>query len=260
MSDLSADPFFKTKLTKRETSQGEVELPILYFDNSNVLAFFLCDSTRVQKMLKGTNLKPGLTIGNKTAVAISFYEYRKTTVGIYNEVGVAIPVLQSDDQAPLSGITDLYRDTEKRKLGFYVLDLPVSTEVANAAGREIWGYPKFVTDISFELSEGCFHSKVMDPVSDQEILSIDGCVGFGLNVPPMSAVTYSSLEGKALRTAINVRGKVKLSYPRGMALRVGKSQHVMAKNLRNLGLNGAHPIALMSTDKFQSRLNEGVAC
>jgi len=258
MTTYISDPFFQTKTTKRKTSQGMVDLPILYFDTSNVLAFFLCDTNKVTRMLRGTHLKPGLSVGNRTVVAISFYEYRKTTVGVYNEVGVAIPVLHYTDRAPLGGITDLYSATESRKLGFHVLDLPVTTEMANAAGRELWGYPKFVTDISFQLGGGCFHSKVQDPDSGQTILSIDGRVGLGVNVPPLSPVTYSRRKDTELRTTVNVRGDVKLSYPWGMKLTVGNSQHIMAKNLRALGLENARPISLMSTDKFQSRLNEGI--
>ena len=258
MTEFKADAFFQVKQTKRETTRGAVELPILYFDTSNVLAFFLCDSDKVAEVLKGTEFKPGLTIGKRTAIAISFYEYRHTTVGVYNEVGVAIPVLRKGDRAPLRGITDLYGDMQKRKLGFYVLDLPVTTELANTAGRELWGYPKFVTEIDFQLDSGGFHSKVLDPQSGELILSIDGKLGMGITIPPLSPVTYSVRNGKTLRTTVNVRGEVKLSYPWGMQLKVGNSQHVMAKNLRRLGLAGAQPIALMSTHKFQSRLNEGV--
>jgi len=200
----------------------------------------------------------GLTIGKYSLGAISFYECRKTSVGEYTVVGVAIPVLKQGDVAPLSGVTDLFRDIQKRDLGFYVLDLPVTTELANAAGRELWSYPKFVTDIKFALEKDRFHSKVLDPDSRAMILSLDGGLGFGTTVPPLSPVTYSVHKKNLFRTMVNVRGNVKLSFPLGMKLSIGLSEHPMAKRLRELDLDGARPIALMTTDKFQSRLNEGV--
>jgi len=137
---------------------GRVELPIPYYDTSNVLAYSLCDTKRVERALQSTGLKPAFSIANRTVIAISFDEYRKTTVGSYNEVGVAIPVMQGGTKAPFRGINELYSDIKNRELGFYVLSLPVTTELANAAGRELWGYPKFVTEISFHLGGGCFHS------------------------------------------------------------------------------------------------------
>lgn len=253
------DAFFDVKQKARKTSQGQVELPILYYDTSNVLAFFICDREKVEAYLEGTQLKPGLYIGKYCVVALSFYEYRKTSVGPYNEVGLAIPVLKEGDRAPLRGITDLYRNIENRDLGFYVVDLPVTTPVANAAGRELWGYPKFVTKILFSLSDDRFNGKVLDPDTRGLILSLDGKLGLGKMMPPLSPVTYSIHKKQLLRTMVNVIGDVKLSIPLGMKLTVSSSSdHVMAKHLRDLGLSGAHPIALMSTDKFQSRLNEGL--
>jgi len=46
--------------------------------------------------------------------------------------------------------------------------------------------------------------------------------------------------------------------PGGIRLQVGQSRHRMADNLRELGLDGARPLAVSSTTRFQSRLNAGV--
>ena len=61
-----------------------------------------------------------------------------------------------------------------------------------------------------------------------------------------------------MRTAVNVRGRVNLRPGRSLQLRVGESTHRMANNLRDLGLDGAHPLLVMDTHRFQSRLNAGV--
>jgi hypothetical protein len=259
MGIYESDGFFDVTVNTHETSQGPVQLPILYFDTSNVMAFFLGRATAVKSLLQGTGLKPALTLGRLAVVGLSFYEYRKTTVGEYNEVGLAIPVLPEGTAAPLAGLTDLYRDIGSREMGFHVLDLPVTTERANAAGRELWGYPKFVTDIVFSLDDDHFHGKVLDPDERQMILSLDGALGVGVTVPPLSPITYSRLGDSLLKTCVNVRGPVKLSHPWSMRLCVGSSSHPMATRLRLLGLEDARVLALMSTHQFQSRLNEGEA-
>jgi len=257
MTAHMTDLFFNVAKTVAKTSEGDVDLPILYFDTTNLIAFFLCEQKRVRQILSGTGYQPALNIGNKSVIGISLYEYRKTSVGVYNEVGLAVPVIREQDKAPLSKLVDLFSDLEKRKVGFYVVDLPVTTKEANAAGREIWGYPKFITEIPFSLKGRNFTCTVKNPDSDGVIMTLSGQIGLGVTTPPMDIVTYTKLDGRDIRTTVNVRGKVKLSLAGSLQLSVGDSPHPMAEHMRLLGLNGKKPIAVQYTDKFQSRLNEG---
>lgn len=260
MGRYEKDDFFRVPTEHAETSQGAVELPILYYDTSNVVAFFVSPKAAVSQLLEGTGLKPALSFGPWSVIALSFYEYRKTTVGVYNEVGVAIPVVHKNIPTPLGGLTDLFRPLNQRDLGFYVVDLPVTTDVANAAGRELWGYPKFVTDIVFSLDAKQFHGKVLDPTERKMIVSLEGGLGIGVRASPISPITYSKLAQQWLKTTVNVRGPVQLGWSPSMRLTVGTSSHPMAERLRGLGLNRARPLCLMSTHLFQSRLNKGAPC
>jgi hypothetical protein len=74
----------------------------------------------------------------------------------------------------------------------------------------------------------------------------------------MSVVTYSHHQGNLLRATVNVRGRMNLRPGRSLQLRVGESTHRMARNLRDLGLDGARPVLVQDTHRFQSRLNAGV--
>ena len=258
MTDYMQDKFFQVPRESRKTSEGGVEFPILYFDSSCITAFFLCDLDKVKNQLLGLALKPSLVIGNKALIGIAFYEYRKTSIGSYNEVGVAIPVIRESDKRPLFSLLDLYANPETRKSGFYVIDLPVSTSAANAAGREIWGFPKFVTEISFELDKHNFSGSVLDPDGKEGIVNLEGRMGMGILSPAMHLKLYSYLDGEELATVVNLKRGSTLRSGGSMKLTVGKSEHLMAERLRALGLDGASPLALVSTDKFQSRLNLGV--
>jgi hypothetical protein len=257
MSDHS-DPFFQVPQTSHSTTEGDVDLPILYFDTSTLVAFFVADRDAVEAKLSGTGLRPALTVGGRALVGVAHYEYRQTGVGTYNEVGVALPVLPEGAPAPRNPIQALYGSVDERHMGFHILDLPVTTPAANAAGRELWGYPKFVAPIPFQLDRKSFESSVVDPDGHGDIFTLSGRLLPSLPIPPMSLVLYSHHRGNLWRTVVNVRGRTNLRPGRSLKLRVGDSTHRMADNLRDLGLDGAHPIIVMDTNRFQSRLNAGV--
>jgi hypothetical protein len=253
-----ADPFFQVPRTTHATTEGPIELPILYYDVSALVAFFAADREAVEAKLDGTGLRPALTIGRRAIVGIACYEYRKTSVGPYHEVGIALPVLPEGAPAPRNLIRALYGSVDERHLGFFILDLPVTTAVANAGGRELWGYPKFVTSIPLRLDKTRFEGSVLDPDGDGVIFTLSGRLLPSLPAPPMSLVLYSHQRGNLLRATVDVRGRMHLRPGRSLRLRVGESPHPMAANLRMLGLDRAHPALVLDTHRFQSRLHAGV--
>jgi hypothetical protein len=257
MSEYSNETFFEVEQTKTQTSEGLIDLPALYYEASNVFALFRCDPEKVNTLLKDTPYRVGWKLARKPIVVVSFYEYRDTSIGPYNEVALAIPVLRPEDKKPFSSFLDNYRKLSKRKLGYYILDLPVTTNIACQGGIELWGYPKFVTDISFNLVGRNFEGMVKDPNSNEPIVTLSGKIGRGIPAPPFSVLLFSTVGGRDIRTDVNVRGRVKVSRGRGCALSIGDSEHQMAENLRKLDLDGAKPIMMSRTHKFQAILNEG---
>ena len=178
-------------------------------------------------------------------------------MGVYNEMGTAILVLREGEAPPAVGLLDLMRSPRTRRIGMYVVDLPVTTPLANAAGRELWGYPKFVTRIPFELSGRHFDGSVMDPDGQRRIVRLHGDAGRGVPGPPLSLATYTFLEGELLRTPVDVRGAIHIHASGSVRVQIGASDHPMATRLRTLGLDGASPALVTITDRFQSKLHAG---
>ncbi len=261
MNTKRKDPFFQVSQQSYSTSAGPAELPILYFDATEAQAYFLCDRVKVEKTLEGTGLSPGLVVGDKAIVGLVFFEYRDTSIGSYNEVGLAVPVVQSPHHATLWTWREMLTSVAdpERKLAFHVLHLPVTTPAANAAGRELWGLPKFVAEIPFSCSRDRFHSAVLDPDDGSEIVTLSGKTGFGLPAPTLDLLLFSTVGDRHLRTSVNARGHTRALLPGSVTLRVGASRHPMAATLRTLGLQDARPAVLAFTPDFQSRLNAGVA-
>lgn len=254
------EPFFQVPRTLFQSSRGPVELPILYYDTTAVQAFFLAERGRVEQLLAGTGLEPALTVGGRALVGIACFEYRDTSVGVYNEVGVALAVCRQGTQLPLGGWRDMLAhmsDPESRQVAFHIVDLPVTTAEANAAGREIWGYPKFVTRIPFRLQDGDFACSVMEPGTDMPIMELAGKFGPSIPMGPMSLTLLSFRDQHLVRATVNVRGTTRLAAPGNVRLKVFGSGHPMGERLMALGLDGARPLAIGWTDRFQSRLNAG---
>lgn len=249
--------FLQVPTREVNTSRGEVRLPILYSDASVLFALFAVEYARAEAKMEGPGLVPLRLPGGKAAVLVAFLEYRETSIGPYNEVGTAIAVLPRGEARGELAL-DLLRPSSRRKLGLHVIDLPVSTPTAHAAGRELWGYPKFVTELPMSFGKESFRGVVREPDSGEPMVTLEGQTGLArVPVPAMDLVLYSHLGGTLLRTLIDVRAPMRLARGNGFQLRVGPSGHRMARNLRDLGLDGARPLIVQSTSRFQSRLNGG---
>jgi len=247
------DSFFDVPLTTRRVGDGEVSFPILYFDTSCLLAFFVVGRERAEAALEGTGLVPSLVLGRRAMVGMAFYEYRRCAIAPYNEVALAVPSIPATGPRARSLRDMVFR----RDVGAHILDLPVTTEQACAAGRQVWGYPKFVAHIDFQLDGSTFRSAVEDPGGAEPLVVLEGRLGVGLPAPPLNLVLYSFLDGEPLRTVVDVRGAMRVRRGAGLRLTVGSSEHRMADDLRQLGLDGARPLIVMDTHAFQSRLNLG---
>lgn len=252
-----SDPFFTVPIKTVKISSGDVDLPILYFDNTTFTALFRADDDAVNELLEGTGLEAAIRVGGKPIVVISCFEYRSTSIGAYNEVGIAIPVNPKGRGRGVKAWVDLFGKADSREQSFYVVDLPVSTDAACNAGKEIWGYPKFTAPISFSLSGNQFSCEITDPETSQNIMSLKGKSQSLFPWMSIDLASVSFLNDETLRTHVNVRGGNWVRTNWGLQLKVGELDHPMAKRLKKLGLDGKSPIVALSSDRFQSRLNEG---
>lgn len=256
MTAWDRDPFFQYPQTNAATSEGDVALPILYYDDSQCMGLFYVDHAAAQAMVQGDGLDAVRFAGGKALVGVAFYQYRQTSIGVYNEVGVAIAVVPAGTRQPALPMLSMLGALDARHVGFFIVDLPVTTAAACAAGRELWGYPKFVTPIRFVLQGGRFNGAVVDPAGTGDIVELSGDAGVAVPGPLLDLVLYSRRNGALLRTLVNTRGGGRIGRSGSMRLTV-TGQHPMAQRLRALGLANAAPSIVMYSDRLQLRLNAG---
>ena len=240
---LEPAPAADLTLQQRVLSNGaECFLPIRYFDVQCLVATFLAAPDRASELLVGAGVQPVLQEDGKAVVDLYCIEYRKTDIGPYNEVGLTVRAKAPNDPIAAN----------------YVVNLPVTTALANRAGREIWGYNKFVAAITVN-SEGKTFSTVLRD-SDHEIIgALEGVRGVSVPAPAADILTFTLNQDRLTKTVIKVLTPSLASSGDSFVFKVGTSRHPMTSNLRKVGLDGARPVLIHYTDPFQALLFPGRA-
>jgi len=256
---MAEKDFFNVKRSTIKTSEGEIELPIFYYDTGVRYLNFWIDYEKASSKLAGTGLLPCKFFNGKAIASLVYFQYRRVSIEPYDEATITIMVHPESLKKPLYYLPAFLSKTgmEKNNIGAYVLEMPVTTPVARAAGREIWGYPKFVTKISSKLDPDSFQFGVFDPESNESILAVRCKTGAGIRVRGFDLATYSNLDDSILKTIVNIDAKYRLSYVKNYELKAGPSNHRMVQNIMELGLDRKKPFIVMATDSFRSRLNRG---
>jgi len=257
---MEQDKFWEVQRSYFITSEGKVDLPMFFYQVRVRHLNFFVDYDRVLPLLKGTGLVPCKFFNGKAVVSLIFYNYQKVSIPSYDEVTITIVVRPEMLADPKIYLTNFLKQKGANwTVGAYVLEMPVTRPEARAAGREIWGYPKFETKIPYKLEENYFEFAVLDPETEEQIVSVKGKTRIGIKMRAFDLVTYSNYSDSIWKTIIDVNAWYKNCFRRTAEVKVGPSKHGMAENIRQLGLDRLKPFAIQVTDKFRSKLNPGRA-
>ena len=252
--------FFDVPRTWTTTSCTRTQVPMFFYRiGLRVLNYFV-DYDHVLPILEGTGLAPVRFFNGKAVASLTFFNYREVTIGAYDEVvvsAIVYPEALGPPPMPLSQLLFVKNGYRWRNMGMYVIEMPVTIPAARAAGREIWGFPKFVTQIPNELSGNRFAFSVMDPKGNEPIVSVRGEMGPGFSAKGFDLVAFTNYEDTIFKVVTEVSGKVKNCTCRHCEVTVGPGGHRMAENIRTLGIDTAKPFAVMSADDVKTKLNPG---
>ncbi len=257
--EFRKDKFFHVPNIKTNTSVSKVELPML-FNNVRVrqLNYFISPE-KVEPYLAGTGMVPCRFFNGKCLVSMVLYNYQDVTIGGYDEVTIIVFVRPEMLEDPKRYLPELLKKegASWRNIGAYVLEMPVTIPEARAAGRELWGYPKFETEIPYKLEGNRFEFAVKDPDVDEWIVQVKGSHTPGITMTGFSPATYSNFRDKVWKTIIDTEVKYKYCRVKDLEVKVGNSSHGMAKKIKAMGLDSVKPFMMQTTDSFKSRLNAG---
>jgi hypothetical protein len=213
---------------------ARIVLPIRYWRTDCFLGVFPADYGAVRDMLPSSRLHPMRLLGSKAAIAVVAYDYIETGVGPYGEIGL-VPLCTLDRAAP--PMLPLLQD-RWRGIGGFVAHLPVTSRVACEAGRSIWGYPKFVADMAFDVSPE--RQEVTLAEAGREILRLGVRRAGRVALERAPLTTFTVRGDRLIRTTVALRGYVALSVG-GSGGELTLGDHPVGRELAALGL-GTRPV------------------
>lgn len=143
---MRGSPFFEgVAQAALEIEAGSFQVPCFYYDSSELVASFPARLGELRRLLppgfEPARLAPGVGL-----VEVGCLEHRDSDAGPYREAIVA--AVLNDPQARANVPGRIVRTVVgHRPLHLFVLHLPVTTELARAAGVDFYGYAKFLADV-----------------------------------------------------------------------------------------------------------------
>ncbi|MDZ7733329.1 MAG: acetoacetate decarboxylase family protein [Acidimicrobiia bacterium] len=204
----------------------EVRVPVEVRSAKMVQASWLVPATAAQQLVEPSGLQVVRIAGTLAMCSIAAVQYTDSDLGPYNEIAVAFVVEPHDGASGASaiggGVTTL------------IHRLPVNQTFTCEAGRDIWGFPKWVADITWRESGRRTEVAMLD---DGELV-----LGLAVRRSPIPAPAqeiemscYSHRDGTLRRTPWTNRVSDARVAPAGARLELG-TRHPMATELRDLGL------------------------
>jgi hypothetical protein len=195
-------------------------------------AQFLVDLTAAQKLVAPTGLEATGPLPGKALVALAVCRYDDTDLDRYHEVALSF-VVRRHDADKTAGFTQRLREFSTGAIGAYIHRLPVDQEFTCAAGRDIWGFPKWLTEITIDGEAG--QTTVVRLVDDgAPVLTLTFKPGWGLRLPEKVPPSYSFRDSVLRLTPWTMQTEGSSGRPGGVSLVLGS--HPMADELRSLGL------------------------
>ncbi len=218
------DPFFAgRKIEEREGCGRRWTFPARYYDTTTISASFPAPVAAVRKILPTGALKPVQLMPDVAVVNLWAFEYRHIDqLAPYNEFMVAVPVLyKTTDQEP--GLP-----------GGYVFHLPVTTEEARCGGVELYGFPKFLADITFEDTGQARSCRVRADGRDIVSLEVKKTDTKKTQLP--DGYAYTVKNGQLLRTRVQSQAQIGIADVKGGGSFI-LGDHRVAEQLRALEMN-----------------------
>ena len=240
------------------TSIKSIDFPVDFRDVHYIAMTYTSSFDAVNKKLSGTNLKAGLVFNGKPVVAVGLIEYKDSDLGSYNEMILAIPVVPIGTPSALSNWFDLYRSFKKRKLGQYIIHIPVTSQRSMDAGIECWGYPKIVRKIEHDFENDKISSSIFDETENKRIIEFKGNMGIGIRIRSMALMTYSFQDEQLIKTSVDVRSNMKWKPFADIRIAANDLNDPMCKDIIELGICNKKPLFTIEASKFKAKFNKGV--
>ena len=209
----------------------EVSLPVIVRKARAAAATFLVSATAARALLPSDDLAIMEFAPGRTLFTLGAIDYIDNDLGDYNEVSMAFYVRPRGAPRGLPYL-GAWSDFLAGRASTYIHRLPVDQSFTCAAGRGIWGFPKSVERIAFDIEADRAQCRL--DVDGRHVLTLATRRHGGRTLRDSAMMTYSYIDGVLHETPFR-SGADGVGVSRaGADLTLG--DHPIADELRALGL------------------------
>ncbi len=229
------------------------KLPVAATNSPAMMALFPIDLEKAKQFLPARGIHP-FRLWNKGLLVVTVIDYRETPIGKYIEYSIAIACTHGSKPAPrlLPAIFQKFF-----KVGQYVVDLPVSSEISVKGGKGIWGMPKHQGHLNFIIEE--------NKVSSQ--YDLDGKLVTYVEIEPpknawipikIRASNYCSFRGMLMKSDILLDTKFGIRLLKNAKARFVIGDHPRLQGLKDLEIGEA--LASIYLPSITGTLDDHIEC
>ena len=217
--------------------------PAVFQDASSAVGLFVVRADVAQSLIAESGFEVAPVLPGRAVLSLSCVHYRESVCGSYDEVSLAFFVRKAGherrEQSGASALPYLgtVYDIARDEAATFIWKLPVTTRLANDAGVFMWGFPKTVEEIDYELRNGRAHFALR--MDGQAVLEYSVPTKGSMHRPRSASTVYSIFEGApSVTQLIHEYGEMGTSLGKG---RLELAGHPVAQQLRELGV-GHRPL------------------
>jgi hypothetical protein len=205
--------------------------PAQFRDASSAVGLFAVPSSVADALIRESGFEVAPILPGRAIFSLSCVQYRDSDCGAYEEIAMGFFVKK---QGQASGVPYLgtWLDILRDEAATFVWKLAVTTRLANDAGILMWGLPKTIEEIDFELSGERASFRLS--MGGREVLSYSVRARGKRHRPRSASAVYSIFEGAPHVTQLAHEYRDMGTALGGGRLRLG--DHPLAEQLRSLGL------------------------
>jgi hypothetical protein len=230
--------------TRRFNIEGkDLGYPTHFEDGTSTFGLFLVPSRVANQLIVDSGFQVEEIFPGKAALSISCVHYTDTACGAYEEIAIAFFVKRLGKHKRFRiPFLSSWKDFLRGDIPSYTWRLPVSSTLARDCGIDMWGFPKTLETIDYELAGS----------NATTTWRVDGEVVLGYSVPAtgnkqpatVSPPVYSVFEGRT-HVSYLTQDYRDVGYHRsGAELFLG--EHPVVDDLRRLGLPKKPLLALFN--------------
>ncbi len=215
-----------------EIEGKSLSYPALFQDGSSAVGLFMVPTRGAQALIRESGFEVAELLPGRAGFSLACCAYRDSDCGVYNEIAMAFFVKPRHGRSSQIPYLGTWLDIVRNDSATHIWKLPVTTRLANDAGVLMWGLPKTIEEIDFEVAGG--RATFQLRMDGREVLSYSVPASGTRDQPPGVSAIYSSYEGAPHVTYLkNEYHDVGVNIGGG---RLSLGDHPIAAQLRGLGL------------------------